>query len=50
MGRGRDGPHGPPPAQSPACGFPAPGSHLGSTDRALLEPFDGVGVVETGLW
>ena len=25
-GRGRDGPYGPPPAQIPACGFPAPGS------------------------
>src|SRR5690349_3812783 len=26
IGRGRDGPYGPPPAQIPACGFPAPGS------------------------
>ena len=28
---GRDGPFGPPPGQNPASGFPAPGSHLGST-------------------
>ena len=26
MGRGRDGDYSPPPAQIPACGFPAPGS------------------------
>jgi hypothetical protein len=30
-GPGRDGPFGPPPGQNPACGFPAPGSHLRST-------------------
>jgi hypothetical protein len=30
-GPGRDGPCGPPPGQNPACGFPAPGSHVGST-------------------
>jgi hypothetical protein len=32
-GHGRDGPFGPPPVQNPACGFPAPGSHLRSTDE-----------------
>jgi len=31
-GSGRDGPFGPPPGQIPASGFPAPGSHLGSTE------------------
>ena len=31
LGPGRDGPFGPPPGQIPACGFPAPGSHLRST-------------------
>jgi hypothetical protein len=30
---GRDGPFGPPPGQSPACRFPAPGSHLRSTGQ-----------------
>jgi hypothetical protein len=30
-GRGRDGALTPPPAQNPASGFPAPGSHLRST-------------------
>ena len=33
---GRDGPFGPPPGQNPASGFPAPGSHFGSTE---CEPF-----------
>lgn len=32
-GPGRDGPFGPPPGQNPASGSPAPGSHLGSTER-----------------
>jgi hypothetical protein len=32
-GPGRDGPFGPPPGQSPAGGFPAPGSHLRSTGQ-----------------
>jgi hypothetical protein len=31
-GPGRDGSFEPPPGQNPACGFPAPGSHLGSTE------------------
>src|SRR3954447_10912330 len=35
---GRDGPFGPPPGTEPASGFPAPGSHFGSTE---CEPFCG---------
>ena len=35
-GPGRDGPFGPPPGQNPASGFPAPGSHLGSTESEAL--------------
>ena len=36
---GRDGSFEPPPGQNPASGFPAPGSHLGSTEsKALLGP------------
>jgi hypothetical protein len=33
---GRDGPFGPPPGQNPACRFPAPGSHLRSTDQRVV--------------
>jgi hypothetical protein len=33
LGPGRDGPFEPPPGQNPASGFPAPGSHLGSTGQ-----------------
>ncbi len=33
---GRDGPHGPPPGQNPASGFPAPGSRLGSTESEAI--------------
>jgi hypothetical protein len=40
MGRGRDGPLDPPPAQNPACGFPAPGSHLRSTATELRRDGD----------
>ena len=42
---GRDGPFGPPPGQSPACGFPAPGSHLGSTGS---ETFVGPWMMDPG--
>ena len=36
---GRDGPFEPPPEQNPASGFPAPGSHLGSTgSEAFVGP------------
>ena len=40
---GRDGPFGPPPGQNPASGFPAPGSHFGSTEWScpdLADRFD----------
>ena len=42
---GRDGPFGPPPGQNPASGFPAPGSHLGSTEGEAL---GGPGMMDTG--
>lgn len=44
-GPGRDGPFGPPPGQIPASGFPAPGSHLGSTGR---EAYGGPWMVDLG--
>ncbi len=40
VGRGRDGPYGPPPAQIPACGFPAPGSCRRS-NATKVESLDG---------
>jgi hypothetical protein len=47
-GPGRDGPCGPPPGQNPACGFPAPGSHLGSAGSMTFgETARGPGVEDT---